>query len=376
MRVSVFLFPLSIMTKLMPLETWSTQGCRTHLLVSERTREAVLIDPLLEEVDAALAKIRARGLTLRWVIDTHTHADHLSAGAALLARSDADYLMHSSAPTKHATRRLAHGETLGLGELTLNVHHVPGHTRDSLLIAAPGVLLTGDFLFLGQDGAGRLDLPGGDVDAHHESLRALDVFDDNMEVRPGHDYRGRVVSTLKAERAANPVLRPRSRDEYLKWWQALRQPYAAWMGDVVAANARGETDSLAVAIPKEGAVCAAGGCASDDRPASVREISPAELSARLKKKPRDLFIVDVREPDEWTGDLGRIRGAHHIPLGALPSRLSEIPARGPVVTVCRSGVRSSRAAAELQKAGRADVLSMAGGMLAWTAAKLPVERGA
>lgn len=365
------------MTNVMTLETWSAQGCRTHLIAAQRTREAVLVDPLLEDVDAALAKIAKHGLTLRWVIDTHTHADHLSAGAALLARSDADYLMHSSAPTKHATRRLSHGETLGLGELTLSFSHVPGHTRDSLLIALPGVILTGDFLFLGQDGAGRLDLPGGDVDAHHDSLRALDGFDDNVEVRPGHDYRGRSVSTMKAERAANPVLRPRSRDEYLKWWQTLRQPYASWMGDVVAANARGETDRRAVAIPKEGAVCAAGGsgaCDAPDKPA-VREISPADLSARLKKS-RDLIVVDVREPDEWTGELGRIPGARHIPLGTLVSRLSELPARGQIVTACKSGMRSARAADQLQKAGRADVLSMAGGMLAWNAAGLSVEREA
>jgi glyoxylase-like metal-dependent hydrolase (beta-lactamase superfamily II)/rhodanese-related sulfurtransferase len=355
----------------MILETWSSQGCRTHLLVAERTREAVLVDPLLEDADAALAKLKERGLTLRWVIDTHTHADHLSAGAALIRRADAGYLMHASAPTKHVTRRLSDGETLGLGELSLNFLHVPGHTRDSLMIALPGVLLTGDFLFLGNDGAGRLDLPGGDVDAHHDSLRRLDTFGPDVQVRPGHDYRGRSVSTLKDERAANPVLSPRSRDEYLRWWETQRQPYADWMGAVVAANSRGELDPRAVAIPEDRAVCVA--CTSST-PAPVREWTPAELSARLKSG--GLTVIDVREPDEWTGELGRIPGSRLIPLGELPARMSEVPVRGLVVAVCRSGNRSARAAAEMMKAGRTEVISLAGGMLAWNEAGLTVEREA
>jgi glyoxylase-like metal-dependent hydrolase (beta-lactamase superfamily II)/rhodanese-related sulfurtransferase len=353
----------------MILETWSSQGCRTHLVASEKAGEAILVDPLLEDVDSALAKLGARGLTLRWVIDTHTHADHLSAGAALVRRADVGYLMHADAPTKQATRRVAHGESLGLGELTLNFLHVPGHTRDSLMIALPGVLLTGDFLFLGQDGAGRLDLPGGDVNAHHDSLRALDAFGDAVEVRPGHDYRGRAVSTMKDERAANPVLRARSRDEYLRWWETLRQPYDSWMGDVVAANARGELDARAVAIPKDRAVCAA--CTGDGA-AAVREWTPAQLSARLAAG--GLALIDVREPDEWTGELGRVPGARLIPLGELPARMAEVPAAGLVVAVCRSGKRSAKAAAEMQKAGRRDVVSLAGGMLAWNEAGLPVER--
>jgi len=354
----------------MLLETWTSDGCRTHLIASERTREAVLVDPLLTEIDAALAKLEERGLTLRWVIDTHTHADHLSAGAALLARADAGYLMHASAPSRRATRRVEDGESLGLGELTLNFLHVPGHTRDSLMIALPGALLTGDFLFLGQDGAGRLDLPGGDVDAHHDSLRRLDKFGADVEVRPAHDYRGRSVSTLKDEREANPVLRPRSRDEYLRWWSGLKQEPAAWMDAVVAANARGETDLGAVTIPAQRSTCAA--CSTGAAPApTVPECTPAELSARMKAG--GFALVDVREPAEFDDELGHLPGARLIPLGELPRRLAEIPA-GPVVAVCRSGGRSARAATELIKAGRTDVRSLAGGMLAWNAARLPVER--
>jgi glyoxylase-like metal-dependent hydrolase (beta-lactamase superfamily II)/rhodanese-related sulfurtransferase len=352
----------------MLLETWSSDGCRTHLVASERTREAILVDPLLSQMDVDLARLRERGLTLRWAIDTHTHADHLSAGAALRERAGAGYLMHARAPSARATRRVSDGEELGLGEGTMRFLHVPGHTVDSLMIALPGALLTGDFLFLGRDGAGRLDLPGADVSAHYESLRRLDGFSAGTEVRPAHDYRGRAVSTLHDERAANPVLHPRSREEYLRWWEGLRRETESWMNDVVAANAAGTMDPRAVAIPSERPTCSA--CTGPASGPAVRECSPREL-AELLKDGRHV-VVDVREPAEYNDELGHISGSTLIPLGELSHRLAEIPS-GPVIAICRSGKRSARASAELSRAGR-DVLSLAGGMLAWNEAGLPVEK--
>lgn len=355
----------------MRLETLATDGCRTHLIAAERTREAVLVDPLIGQADALLALLKERGLALRWVVDTHTHADHLSAGALFLQKSGASYLMHDNARAACVTKRVAHGEKLGVGEVTLEFLHVPGHTRDSMMIALPGALLTGDFLFLGRDGAGRLDLPGGDAGAHYESLRRLDAFKDGVEVRPGHDYRGRAVSSLKDERAANPVLRPRSREEYLRYWAGLKQDPAEWMGAVVAANGAGTTDPDAAPIPKGGYSCAAGGaCAADPAEPAVTEWTPQEVAAKLRA--RAVKVIDVREPDEYSGELGRIAGSRLIPLDELPARVAEVPP-GPVVAVCRSGKRSARGAVALMKSGRKDVYSMAGGMLAWNDAGLPVE---
>ena len=355
----------------MKIETFAHDGCRTHLIESGNTREAVLVDPLLTNVDADLRMLSDRGLTLRWVIDTHTHADHLSAASMLLKKTDAGYAMHESTRVGTATRRVADGEELGVGDATLRFLHVPGHTRDSMVVALPGALLTGDFLFLGSDVAGRLDLPGSDVGAHYDSLRQLDRFKGTIEVRPAHDYKGLSASTLDQERAANPVLGRRTRDEYLRWWAERRPGPADWMGKVVAANTAGATDAAGVTIPKEGYACSTA-CASADSPA-VPEWSVTELSKRLKSQ--SLVILDVREPEEYVDELGHIRGSRLIPLGELSARVSEVP-EGSVVTVCRSGKRSARAAAELLRAGRTDVHSMSGGMLAWNKAGLPIERGA
>ncbi len=353
----------------MKIETISRDGCRTHLLVSESTQEAILVDPLLAHAEAGLKLLRDNGLTLRWAIDTHTHADHLSAASLLAQKTGAGYLMHDSTRVATVTKRVTDGEELGMGEMVLKFLHVPGHTRDSLVLALPGTLLTGDFLFLGSDVAGRLDLPGSDVESHYRSLRKLDSYKGTVEIRPAHDYKGLTAATLENERASNPVLSPRTRDEYIRWWSQRRPGPADWMGKVVAANNDGTIDPAAVEIPKEGYACSTA-CATTAP--TVPEWSVAELSKRIASTP--LVILDVREPEEYRDELGHILGSRLIPLGELPSRISEVPS-GAIVTVCRSGKRSARAAAALMSAGRTDVHSMSGGMLAWNEAGLPVEHG-
>ncbi|MBI4370977.1 MAG: MBL fold metallo-hydrolase [Elusimicrobia bacterium] len=355
----------------MVFEPLGSGPCRAYLIASERTREAALVDPVLAEVEPLLKTLRERGLTLRWVIDTHTHADHLSGATALRKKTDAEYVMHRDSAVRSASKRVEDGESLGLGELALKFSHVPGHTRDSLMLLLPDRLLSGDFLFIGQGGAGRLDLPGGDAAAHYESLRKLDALPDGTALFPGHDYRGQASSTLAAERAANPVLRPRSREEYLRWWSGLKLGPADWMHSVLKANAAGTTDPNAAVVSAGGHSCEAGAGACSTAAAVVPEWTPAELAKRLAAG--SLAVIDVRQPEEYRAELGHVAGSRLIPLGELAQRLGEVP-KGPVVTVCRSGKRSSRGAAELIRAGWTDVHSLAGGMLAWNEARLPVER--
>src|SRR5262249_2323114 len=146
---------------------------RSYLVSCPRSREALLVDPLAEDVDRVLQKIERDGLKLRLVVDTHTHADHLSGGAEMAKRAGGPYAAHESAGSPAVTERLRDGQTLAIGDVRVEVMHTPGHSPDSVTLRAGRALITGDFLFLAQDGAGRLDLPGGDAGAHWDSLQKL-----------------------------------------------------------------------------------------------------------------------------------------------------------------------------------------------------------
>ncbi|MBI4346642.1 MAG: MBL fold metallo-hydrolase [Elusimicrobia bacterium] len=352
-------------------------ACRSYLVGSERTKEVVLIDPVLDGVDRYLRLLQSDGMKLRWVIDTHTHADHISGAALLQQKAQVHYLMHLNSNVKCVSKKLRERDALGLGELTMSFLHVPGHTQDSLLVLLPDRFLSGDFLFIGEDGAGRLDLPGGSAAAHHQSLRKLDTLADGTLMFPAHDYRGREHARLGEQRRSNPLLQPRTRDEYLKYWEELKLGPAEWMKQVLEANHACATEPSAASIPAESA---SGACAPCAAAAPVHgasrapALTPVQLRERAAKDQARLFILDVREPDEYTGDLGHIPGSVLIPLGQLEDRFGEVPKDKTIVAVCKSGRRSARAAELLMAKGFRDAYTMTGGMQAWDDEELPVER--
>lgn len=344
--------------------------CRTYLLGSERTREVVLVDPVLEGVERYLRLLQTDGLKLRWVIDTHTHSDHLSGAPLLQERAQVHYLMHLNSAVRCVSKKLRERDALGLGEMTMTFVHAPGHTRDSLLVVLPDRFLSGDFLFIGDEAAGRLDLPGGSPIVHYQSLRKLDQLPDGVQLFPGHDRQGRESSTLKAERQANPLLRPQSRDEYVAWWDRRSAPCAEWMRKVIEANEAGATEPSASPIPPEAASGVSAAVASAAR---APALSPIELRDRTVRDAAGLFILDVREADEFVSGLGHIPGSVLIPLGQLGDRLAEVPRDKAVVAVCRSGGKSARAAELLLSKGWRETYSLSGGVQAWKDEKLPVE---
>jgi rhodanese-related sulfurtransferase len=226
--------------------------------------------------------------------------------------------------------------------------------------------LTGDFLFIGEGGAGRTDLPGGDAGEHWEALQRLRDLPDAMLVFPAHDYHGRVKSTLGEERRSNPRRQPRSREEYVSWLAGQRLGPATWMADVIRANSACARDPRAAWIPVDQPSCEVKGTAGNVNVELVKLITPDALAAALQQGTAPV-IVDVREPGEYAGDLGHLPGARLIPVGELPRRLQELAGleQRPVVTVCRSGGRSATAAAILTVAGFANVRSLEGGMRRW-----------
>jgi glyoxylase-like metal-dependent hydrolase (beta-lactamase superfamily II)/rhodanese-related sulfurtransferase len=358
----------------MILEQLNLGACKTYLVASEQAGEALLVDPLRAGVERYLAELQRRGLRLRYLLDTHVHADHLSGAAELQARTGVPYLVHRLSASACARSRVDEGQELELGELRLGFLHTPGHAPDSLTVLLPGKLLTGDFLFIGEGGAGRTDLPGGDAGEHWDALQKLVGLPDALEVHPGHDYHGHAASTLGQERRSNPRLLPRGRAEYVGWLNAQVLGPAEWMREVIRANYACATQPGEVHIPEEAPACEVGGTRGATPAVLVRQL-PAEALVDLLGAGQ-VEVLDVREPQEFIGPLGHLPGARLVPLGTLSQRLGELtPLRErEVVVVCRSGNRSASGASALSAAGFARVSSLQGGMLRWNELGLPVTR--
>jgi glyoxylase-like metal-dependent hydrolase (beta-lactamase superfamily II)/rhodanese-related sulfurtransferase len=368
----------------MILEQVGPAACRSYLVGCEQAKRVILVDPLLEDTDRVLARLERDGLRLDLVVDTHTHADHHSGGRLVAERTGAPYALHGATECAGVDERLEDGGELEVGRVRVEVLHTPGHTPDSLTLRAGPNLLTGDFLFLAQDGAGRLDLPGGDAAAHWDSLQRLARFDDAHRVLPGHDYQGNADSTLGVERTRNPRFQNVTREEYAAWQKAIAMPTPQWMLDVIAANlGTAEAHQAHHAAPPseqdgdaDAADCGSGACAAGPLEC-VPLVLPEEAHRRREQPAAERpFLLDVREPWEFARPYGRhAPGAHLIPLAQLPGRLHELPddRERELLIICKSGGRSAHAAAFLIQQGWRRVFNVALGTDGWVRAGLPVE---
>src|SRR5512143_778531 len=194
----------------MIFEQIATGGCQSYLVGCQATRAAALIDPELSRTDEYRGLVTQHGLHVRYVVDTHTHADHFSGSRVLSRLFEAPVVMHRLSPNPHAELRLDDGDMLIVGDLRLKALHTPGHTRDSMCLVMEDRVFTGDTLLIG--GTGRTDLPTGDPHALFESLfeKLLRLPPETL-VFPAHDYKGRSHSTIDTEIAENPRLKTRDR---------------------------------------------------------------------------------------------------------------------------------------------------------------------
>lgn len=215
----------------------SARGCLSYLLIDEATLEAALIDPSTEiEPTQYLNTLSKEGVTLRYIIETHTHADHISSAPALCEATGAQLVRHTKAPSPKKDIAVAGGETLALGGQTLSILATGGHTDESISIVAPGAVFTGDALLIG--GTGRTDFQLGDSEALYDSLhQTLGALPDETVVYPGHDYRGRTASTIGDEKRSNPRL-ALSRDEFVKTMDAHHPALPELFTESIAANSR------------------------------------------------------------------------------------------------------------------------------------------
>ncbi len=343
-------------------------ACRTYLIGDNQSHQAILVDPVLEHVPEYIKVLGQKKLTLTHVIDTHTHADHISGAAALKDQVGCEYVMHANAPARCVTFHLTDGFECHLGNQAVKVLATPGHTQDSITLVFHDRVLTGDVLFLGDAGAGRDDLPGGDPGAHWESLQRLLALPDHLVVYPAHEYRDRLPSSLNEQKVSNPLLKLPSKQAYVEYLESLQLGPADWMKDVLKANYACARDPQAAWIPVDVPACEVKGTlargANDQQVAAI----PVQQVQEQLKSEKPPIILDVRTPEEFTGELGHLPLALNIPVTDLAKRLDELEANksNEIITVCKSGGRAHTAAQILMQAGFPHVHVMMGGMLAWT----------
>jgi glyoxylase-like metal-dependent hydrolase (beta-lactamase superfamily II) len=333
-------------------------GCLSYVVGCPEQRTGVVIDPVLDQLDRYLAVAAERGIVIRYVVDTHTHADHFSAARELSRRLGVPAVSHRENVAPYVTLRVDDGELLIVGKLKLRVLHTPGHTTDSICLVLPDRVFTGDTLLIGA--TGRTDLPSGDPEALHESLFGkLLRENDDLSIFPAHDYKGRSSSTLGKEKADNPRLQKRERGPFVELMRGLDIAMPAHLTEALRTNrSGGKTVAQLIA----------------DAARETSFMGMDEVRARIDRKDTRLVLLDVREKDAF--DAAHLPGARHVPRGQLELRIDkELPdPTTPILAYCQLGMISTLAAATLRAMGYSHVVALDGGVQAWVEAGYPVER--
>jgi sulfur dioxygenase len=340
----------------------------TYLLADEETREAVLIDPVREQTGRDAELLEQLGLRLLYALETHVHADHVTGGGELRRRLGCRLVVGVRAGVLTADVRVGEGDAIHFGRHTLRVRETPGHTSGcvSYLCLEEGMAFTGDALLI--RGCGRTDFQQGDAPTLYASVRdKLLSLPDATRLYPGHDYRGRTVTTVAEERRFNPRLGDaQTLEQFVALMGRLDLPYPRRMDEALPANlASGVTEPEALLPSLEKA----------DRWAPVQRTEsgvPVVSCEWLVDHRSEVRIVDVREHVEFCGPLGHIEGAALVPLATLEEAAAGLERTAPIVTVCAFGTRSSTAAQLLRELDFPKVASLHGGMVRWRDEGLPV----
>jgi sulfur dioxygenase len=186
----------------------------TYLLASAKGREAVIIDPVIENVHEYIKLLEVLDLKLVKVIDTHIHADHVTGASKLKQETNCTTLMGEHTPAETVEIKVKDNEIIDIDSLKIKSLYTPGHTSDSYSFLLDNYLFTGDTLLI--NGTGRTDFQNGSSkDAYNSLFNNLLKLPEETLVYPGHDYNGKFSSTIGNEKKFNPRLQVKSVDEYV-----------------------------------------------------------------------------------------------------------------------------------------------------------------
>jgi hydroxyacylglutathione hydrolase len=190
----------------------------TYILADENTGESAVIDPSwdLEKIFAILNK---NGWKVKYIINTHTHFDHILGNEQVAAVTGAKIIQHKESTEKYDLP-VEDGQIIEVGKIVIRIVHTPGHSKDSIsLVVDEELVLTGDTLFVGN--CGRVDLPGSDAsEMHHSLFEKIAKLQESLVVYPGHDYGSKKTSTIAEEKRTNYVLKTRSREDFVRFMES------------------------------------------------------------------------------------------------------------------------------------------------------------
>lgn len=325
----------------------------TYLLADTASKEAVLIDTVIENVERDLKLIDELGLNLKYVLDTHIHADHVTGSGKMRSARGVKTAVPKNANVPCADINLSEGDQIKFGPFVIKVLETPGHTDASLSFVCEDMVFSGDALLI--RGTGRTDFQSGSASDLYDSItKKLFTLPGDLKLYPAHDYKGFTTSTIEAEIKHNPRAGGgRTKEEFIKIMSDLKLAYPKKIDEALPANQA--CGSVGVSKTAE----------------AYETLSSADVKANLD----EILIVDVRGSDEFKGELGHIEGAHQITLGPdLKQFLEGYGRNEKMFFVCRSGQRSAEASKLALDMGFQKVAHLDGGMIGWNQNKLPVQR--
>jgi glyoxylase-like metal-dependent hydrolase (beta-lactamase superfamily II)/rhodanese-related sulfurtransferase len=341
-------------------------GTYTYLIADPATREAVLIDPVFEQARRDSALVRELELKLKYTLDTHVHADHVTGAWVLKQINGSQIALAAKSKAKGIDLPLQHGDRIHFGCRHLEARSTPGHTHGCMtfVLDDKSAAFTGDALLI--RGAGRTDFQQGNAHTLYRSIKEqIFTLPDECLIYPAHDYVGLPCSSVEEEKKFNPRIgNARDERDFVGYMENLGLPHPKQIDIAVPANMKCGHTELAEAAQ------APSWAPLRYTYAGINEIDPEWLAEHRG----EVHVIDVRDTNEFTGDLGHIPGSNLIPLEHLSEQFEKLDKDAPIVTVCRSGGRSAQAITLLTKAGFNKVANLAGGMINWHAHRLPVNR--
>jgi glyoxylase-like metal-dependent hydrolase (beta-lactamase superfamily II)/rhodanese-related sulfurtransferase len=319
-------------------------SCYSYIVNSKD--EALIIDPHISLLDEYGKYLTNKKLTLKLIVDTHTHADHFSSAAVLKKQFKAHVLMHEKAISNVADKRLKDNDQINIGSSSFKVIYTPGHTDDAVSLYGEGGLFSGDVLLIGS--VGRTDFQNGSPESMFDTLNKLKTLPDETILFPGHDYHEHRSSTIAKEKENNPFLKETDKDAFAGDMRAKTIPKPFNIDNIIRVNQKGEATSLQMILPND--------------------------ALSLLKRDPHTKILDVRSALEFSQM--HIEPSVNIPIDMLSAKINELgQSKQNYLVLCHSGNRAAMAADMLMQSGIHTVKVMEGGIARWQHEKLPVIKG-